>query len=159
MKIGFLERLNKGFSLLELLITILILGIILTIVMTSLSGTNSNQALLKSTTEVLSVLDEARSMTLSAIDNSQYGVHIEADRVVRFKGSSYSAVSIDNRETLLNPLVGIRNITLTGGGVNVIFNRLTGTTAQPGTLEVYLKASTTNYKKISVQSTGVIEEI
>ena len=129
---------NKGFTLLEILFGIAILAIAITIVTLSFSKINENIALDKSVDIAILVLDEARSSALAAKSGSQYGVNIESLQ--------------------LNPLVGIRNISLSGGGTSVIFNKLTGATSQSGSFEIYLKETSTTYKTINISTTGIIQE-
>ena len=57
--------------------------------------------------------------------------------------------------TKLNSLVSLGNITLSGGGTDVIFKRLTGQTDQAGSLKVFLKASPETLYTISISATGV----
>lgn len=149
---------KKGFTLMETLMVIAIAGIAVTIVTLSLSKINSSKALDTDVSLVVSVLNEARSMTLSSVDALQYGVNLQDSQVVLFSGSSYSTSSPSNVFTTLNSLVGIRNISLSGGGTSVVFQRLTGETSQSGTLEVYLRSATTSYKTVTINSTGVIED-
>ena len=148
---------NSGFTIIETLFVLIILTLLVSIVFVSFRKLNDSKILDTSTLLATSILDEARSLTLSAKNTSQYGVHLEASKIVLFKGSSYSALATDNVVTTLNTQVAIRNIGLNGGGVDVIFDRLTGETSMAGTLELYLKASTTMSNTITVRSTGVIE--
>jgi prepilin-type N-terminal cleavage/methylation domain-containing protein len=83
--------LNKGFTLLELLFVIVIATIISSIVLISFYKINSSQALEKSADLVASVLNEARSQTLSAKGDTQYGVYLEPTQITLFKGDTYSS--------------------------------------------------------------------
>lgn len=148
---------RKGFTLIEILMAVAIIGLAVTIVTLSFGGLNASQALDKSVLNVISVLDEARAKTLSAVDDSQYGVRIEESQVILFRGASYSASDPGNEVTELHALVAIRNISLSGGGASVVFQRLTGATAQPGTFEVYLRQAADTFKTVTVNSTGVAE--
>src|SRR3989344_2329202 len=121
---------QKGFTLLEILMAIAIATIVITIVVFSFSKLNSSQALERTGDLIASVLDEARSLTLSGSEDSQYGVHFEDDQIVLFKGTSYSPGSASNLVTDLNDFVEIGDIELSGGGDEVIFKRLTGYTDQ-----------------------------
>ena len=149
------SRSERGFSLIEILVVITILAVVVTIIIISLSKLNSSQALDKGASLVVSVLDQARSLTLSAKDDSQYGVHFEDSGVVLFKGSVYSSSDPLNISTSIDGRVGIRNVSLAGGGSDVVFKRLTGSTDQAGTLELFLKASPTTIRTINVTITGV----
>lgn len=148
---------NSGFTLLELLFVIVIAGIISTIIFLSLFKLNSSQALEKSADLVASVLNEAKALTLSSKGDTQYGVHFEPTQVVLFMGGAYSPSDGANVVSTLHSLTGIQNINLNGGGSDVIFKRLTGNTDQHGSVEVFLLASTTVSRTITISATGVVE--
>ena len=143
--------------MIEILVTIAILGIVITIISFSFSGLNAKQALDKNTSLIVTILNEARSMTLSSIDASQYGVNLQSGQVTLFKGSSYSSSDPDNVVTTAHSLVGLRDITLSGGGVDVVFRRLTGRTDQAGTFEIYLINEPTTFHTITISTTGMTE--
>ena len=152
-----LPKTNQGFTLIEILIVIIILGVVTSIVGLSFAKLNSKQALDKSTNLTAAILNEARSMTLSSIDASQYGVNLAASQVVLFKGSSYSVSDPNNMVTPLNSEVGIRSVTIAGGGTSVVFKRLTGRTDQTGTLEVYLLNEPSTFRTVTISATGIAE--
>lgn len=148
---------SKGFTILEILFALFIITLAITIVTFSFSKLNSSQALDKSATLVVSILDEARSLTLSSVNDSQYGVNFEDSQIVLFKGSIYSSSDSSNVVTELNSLVGLRNITLYGGGTSAVFKRLTGDTDQAGTMELFLKATPETFHTITIENTGIAE--
>ena len=148
---------RAGFTLVETLLGLVVLTLAVTIVSLSFSKLKSHQALDTSAAIVTAVLNEARSLTLSAYNDAQYGVHLEDTQVVLFRGSTYATSSTSNVVTTLHPLVGLHNISLVGSSTNIVFQRLTGTTGQAGTLDRYLREGTTTYKRINIRSTGVAE--
>ena len=107
---------------------------------------------------VMSMLSKARTDTLASLDDSDYGVHFEDYRMVLFKGSVFMEPNVDNVEIFFDSRVKLSNISLAGGGPNVIFKRLTGATDQFGiiTLEVFSDASTT--QTVTIYGTGSIEK-
>ncbi|MEX2013415.1 MAG: type II secretion system protein [Parcubacteria group bacterium] len=148
---------RRGFTIVEILFVILILSVVTTIVVISFSKLNSTQALRESTALVTSILNEARSLTLSSKGDSQYGVHFEDSQVVLFKGATYSPTNPLNISTRINALVGIRNVTLAGGGADVVFRRLTGETTASGTVELFLQATPETVRVINIRATGLVE--
>lgn len=148
---------KHGFTVIETLVVVAIIALTVTIIAISFSKLNASQALDKSATLITSTLDEARSLTLSSKDDSQYGVYLEASRIVLFRGTTYSSSDPANVITNLHPLVGLRNITLSGGGTSVVFKRLTGDTLEAGTMEVFLNASPETFRTITISSTGIAE--
>ncbi|MEK7135100.1 MAG: type II secretion system protein [Patescibacteria group bacterium] len=147
---------QKGFTVIEIIIVLAIGALLTGFVALSFSKINEHEALNTNADLIVSILNEARSMTLSSVGDTGYGVHFDIDQVVLFRGAVYSSGSATNVPTTLNSRVAMRNISF-GGGSNVIFSRLTGATAQAGTLQVYLKSATTTYKTISVSAIGVSE--
>lgn len=146
---------HKGFTILEILFALAILVLVVTMITFSFSKLNASQALDKSAVLVASILDEARSLTLSSKGDSQYGVHFESSQVILFKGASYLSSDPSNITTELHPLVGLGNINLSGGSLDVTFKRLTGHTDQAGSVEVFLTASPSDLHIVNISATGI----
>lgn len=146
-----------GFSLIETIVVLAIMGSLTTVVIASFSAFRNGKTLDVAAEQVLSVISESRGKTISSEDAYQYGVHLEAGRVVAFKGAIYSATDPSNAATALSSLVEISNISLAGGGADITFQRLTGKVASNGSFRVRLKADTSRYKSVSVNSAGIIE--
>ena len=153
-----MRNLKAAFSMVEVVVMLAIVALAVSVVMVGFGKVNSKQALEGSALLVTSILNEARAMTLSSVEASQYGVYLSDSAVTLFIGSTYSAGADGNVVTSLNPLTGISQVSLSGGGSSVVFNRLTGATAQPGSFRVYLRSATTTYRTVTINSTGVIEE-
>lgn len=137
-----------GFTTIELVATIAIAAIVVTIVTLSFGKINDRQALDKSALNAVSVLNEARNLTLSSLNAERYGVRVLENSLVILP--TYAT-------TTLNSLTGIRNVNLNGGGNTVYFDKLTGRTSQSGTFEIYLKAATTTFRTININGNGVAQ--
>lgn len=146
-----------GFSLIETIIVLAITGSLATVVVVSFSAFRNGKILDVAAEQVLSVISESRGKTIYSEDAYQYGVHLEAGMVVAFKGAVYSATDPSNTATVLSSLVEISNVSFAGGGADITFQRLTGKVANSGSFRVRLKADTSRYKNISVNSVGIIE--
>lgn len=143
---------KKGISVIELLVLIAVLGIIFSIVIPQFSKMRENQVLKSGVQDILSSIDKARSQTLSSLSSSEYGVHFQSDKVIIFKGKIFSAVAGDNEIINIISPATISTITLTGGGADIYFNRLSGVPSTSGTVTI----STTSYSKIiTISATGV----
>ena len=140
----------------EVLVVVAIMGILATFVVIAYSKFNSMQALDKNMALVSSVLNQARSLTLASKDNTQYGVHFDADQIVLFAGSSYSESNPDNNAIALSVSVAV-SASFLGGGSDVIFQRLTGETEQSGTVTLSLVSSPASVKSLTVFETGIIQ--
>lgn len=149
---------KKGFTIIEILIVIVVLTIIATIVASAFSRFNNNQSLQSATAQIVSVLDEARSKTLASYDNSVYGVHLQSDKTVLFKGEVFSPSSSDNKDFIFSSKILISDISLSGGENEIIFKRLTGKTDHSGTITLSLISDSSKFKTITIQSSGIIEQ-
>ena len=149
--------LKRGYTLIEIAIVIVIMMFILGIILSAFITVGPNKALDGDTQTVKATLEEARELTLSAKGDTQYGVHLETNHVMLFKGAVYSPSDPTNEVVGLNNKVNISAITLQGGGSEVIFDRLTGATQEPGTTTLSLIASPTTKHDIIISPTGTVD--
>ena len=149
------HRKNSAFSLIESVIAMAIGAVLVAAIVVSFSSFRNSKIVDISADQVLSVINEARVKTVSSEDYSRFGVRFEANRVVLFKGDIFAEPNPSNIETLLSPLAEISDISLNGGGADIVFQKLTGKTGNYGSLRVRLKSDNNKYKTISVKSTGI----
>ena len=150
----FKSRQTHGFSALELIIVISILVILVGVTIWPLVSLRRHQLLSGSTEQVISLLTEARSRTLSALSGTNYGVSLATNQLVLFQGASYPGTTLETLE--LNTGVSLTGINLSGGGSVIIFNKLTGKSDQSGTLVLSLDSDTSQTKTIKLETTGVV---
>ncbi len=122
---------KKGFTLIEILFVIAIIGILISIILPQFSKMRQNQLLASSASDIVSVLNKASSQSINSLDSSSYGVYFENDSVVLFKGEVYDSNSPDNQALSLNEGITISDIDLfkvsdDSATVEVYFARLTG---------------------------------
>lgn len=127
--------------------------ILLAVVTGSLGGLRAHDALLGSTETVVHALSTARADTLASRGGSQYGVHFASTTVTIFPGSTWSPTAASTTVFQLVPGVLVSDLALEGGGADIVFQRLTGKTSQPGTVSLLVR---TLVSTIVVQSTGSI---
>jgi hypothetical protein len=120
-----------------------------------MSAFRSGKALQAVAESTLSLLNEAQNSTLSAKDSYSYGVHFESSEITLFRGVAYSNSDPNNRTVDIDGAVEISNISLVGGGQDVLFQRLTGKTSQSGTITIRLKSDTSKTKTILIEASGV----
>lgn len=147
----------KGFTIIEVAIVIVILAVLTAMAITSFSGFRQNQLLNSDVNKAVSVINEARSKTLSSQDFSQYGAHFEASKIVLFKGTTYAASSPNNASSTLSSFIEISGTSLNGGGSDVVFQKLTGKTDNYGTVTFRVKANASKTKTINIKSTGITD--
>ena len=146
----------SGFTALELIIVVSTIFIMSAIVLNAFINYRKTQALSKDTETVVEILRLARGQTLSSQNASQYGVHFASSTITLFVGSSYVVGTTTNKDFNLISADTILTLALTGGGNNVIFNRLTGETSQDGIIVISSSLATTT-KTVTIYKTGLIE--
>ncbi|MFA5838809.1 MAG: hypothetical protein WC849_02630 [Candidatus Paceibacterota bacterium] len=144
-------------SLIEIILSIAIVIVILLITINLFSNYNEKQVLDNSTEKVLSLLKEARSLTLSSMADSFYGVHMEQGFVTLFKGGVYVQNNPENKVNKIDEKTKISLISLNGGGSDVVFQKLTGKTNQYGTINISL-FDLSKTKVLQINQTGLIEK-
>jgi len=144
---------KKGFTILETLIVLSIAILLIVIVLPSFQAMRNNQVLKATASEVVSALDEARSQSLSSVDSSEYGIHFESDEIIIFKGTTFSSLDPDNENISITSPASISSINLTGGAVDVYFDRLSGAPNKTGTITI----SISHFSKIiTISATGAV---
>lgn len=145
---------TKGFTLVELLIALGILGIITTLGTSFFSTSIGRNELVSASWEVVDTLRRAQTTGLSGKGNTEWGVHFETTQYVLFDGGTYSAADPDNVFFVLNPVLEVSAISLNGGGVDVLFDKNKGTTNQFGTVTL-LDTNSGETKDILISEQGV----
>jgi len=146
----------KGFTLLEILISIAVISIVSVLVVSGFSSFRESAQLNEAQSQILGIFRDARNRTLSSEKNTQYGVHFETSRVVLFSGSSYNSDLPSNEPYLFPFLTRISSISL-GGPVDIVFARLTGATSASGTVTIESISNTAKTKIITILSSGIAE--
>ncbi len=145
---------NKGFSIPEMLIAFAVTGILVAVVAMSFIPFRNAQALQNTTDAIVSMLQDARANTLAGKGGNQFGVHIDSSAVVSFIGDTYDADAVTNQTVSFESPVSLDDIDLNGGGSQVVFQKLTGTTTNYGTIVVALPSGIT--KTITISTTGSV---
>ncbi len=146
----------RGFTLIEILIVLAIVGVIAGIGVARLSAFRDRASLTDFSSNVVGLFAEARARTLSSEGDSVYGVHVEASRAALFKGSTFVDGSAD-QITLSAPVgISISPISLSGGVSDVVFSRLTGEASAYGTFTVRVTNDASASTTITITATGVV---
>jgi prepilin-type N-terminal cleavage/methylation domain-containing protein len=143
---------KKGLTIVEVLTAVAVLSILVVMVLPGFAKIKNIQALKSTTEDVISVLAEARSETLASLSSSSYGVHFQTDKVILFKGTTFSSGAGSNKITNIISPATISSINLNNSGVDVYFNRLSGLPSTTGTITVSLSGVTP--KIITISLTG-----
>lgn len=145
---------TRGFSLLELVIVIAILGILIAIIIPSFLKFRQSSILNSETQELVTIINRARLLSVSSKNDKQFGVHFEAGQVVLFQGTTYSAGMTTNEPHVFNSNLTLSTIAVNGGGTDVLFQKVTGATSQNATTTL-LVTGTTASTTVIVRPTGI----
>jgi len=148
--------LSKGFTLLEVLVVLAIIGLLVVILTTSFNSFNKNQSLQKDTENIVAVLKQARNQTLASKNSNSYGVHFASSTITLFVGNVYDQNSLTNEITYLNQNNLISGLSLYGASTSVVFQKLTGETGQYGTINI-TSGGTSDTKVVTIYKTGLVE--
>ncbi len=147
---------QKGINIIEITIVLAILGIILAVVVPGFSNIKKTQVLKNASQQILLNLKKAQAQTLASLDLSEYGVFFEEDRIVLFKGTSYSSNDLNNQEFELTSPAIISNISLDDNNSEIYFNKQNGNPNTFGIIEVAISSDLSLNKTISISNTGAI---
>jgi len=154
------KKRSSGFTLFEVVIVIAILAVLAAIVIPDFFPFKKNSDLDNGVQEFVSVLRLAQNKTLSSEGNSQYGVYIDTgaspNQYILFKGASYASriVSAD-QVYALQEMLEFYNISL-GGGNEIVFDRLTGSSQETGSVSARIKSDMDKNKTVYILSSGVV---
>jgi len=147
---------NWGFSLIEILIVVSVLTILAGLMAPGFNFFKQQSTLDGATQEIIQTLRLAQNKTLASEGDSNFGVYFETYKFVIFKGSVYSAASTTNEVHHLDSSLNISSLSFSGSANSVVFDRLTGTTANYGSLIVRQANDASTNKTIYIDSSGII---
>lgn len=145
---------TRGYTVLELLIVIAILVLLLATIIPSFLDFRRSSILNTETQELITMVNRARLLSVSSKNDEQFGVHFQTSKIVLFQGATYSAGASTNEEHLFNSMLMLSNITVNGGGSDVLFEKVTGATSQNATTTL-LVTDTTASTTVVILPTGV----
>ena len=156
MRTSSAQKNSRGFLIIQVLISIIIIVILATIVALSLGSFREHQELTNAIDGVTALVNEAHSRTLAAEGGTVYGVHLDTSDAVLFAGSTYVPGDPSNQTVTLEPAIEIDTISLAGAGSDIVFDMLTGDTDDYGTFKIDRVSTTLGAKTLTVTKTGAI---
>lgn len=121
---------QKGFSLLEVVIAMAIFLLLLGATLAVLASFRSRGEIDRASSGTVSLLRLARERTVAGQNNIQWGVHVRSGALDLFSGAAFTSAV----ETFTFPRGVTATAALSGGGFDVVFKRIDGTTATNGTI-------------------------
>jgi len=147
---------NLSFTLVELLITVGILAVLMTMAVPAFQFFRGESELNETAEEIINILRLSQNKTLASERASNYGVYFESDKFVLFKGVSYDPLAPDNDIHNLRKRLEIYEISLAGGGSEIVFDKLVGTTSQFGSTSLRLKTDASKTRTIYIENSGQV---
>lgn len=151
-------RLQSGFSLIEIITVIFIIGILLSVCVTWFDNAKKSKTLQVNTDTVLSVLEKAKINAISGNGGSSFGVKFNPGSYVYFKGNSYVANNPDNINHNLDSNYTLTE-TISNADNAIIFSRLTGATNMTATVTISRINDSNTKKNIVVEPLGNISVV
>lgn len=145
---------KNGFTLIEIIVAIAILTILFSVSILYYSTASESAKLSTASQDIISNIKLAKDRTVASLASSSYGMHFENSQYVMFRGTSYSASDPNNIFYALPVGMEIANISLEGGGVDIIFDRITGKVGNNGSIDVRVASDISKLKTISIPVSG-----
>ena len=140
---------KKGFTLLEMVIAISIIGVISSMVFQSISSARDKYYMSEAELTISRSLESARNRAMAGVHGLNYGVRIDDDIVKIFTGDLYS----DGNVIITNILPSIINSDQIEK--DIIFKKLSGEASDDLTIKI-TNDKTEEEAEISVTKEGVI---
>src|SRR3989344_2445400 len=144
---------QNGFTALELIIVVAILGILLATIIPSFLNFRRYSILNTETQELVTMINRARLLSVSSKNDNRFGIHLEAGNVTLFQGATYTVGAPTNEVHSFDPALTLSAVTINGGGSELLFEKVTGATSQNATTTL-LVTGTTASTTILVLPTG-----
>ena len=127
---------RKAFTFLELMLVVTIF-----VVIAGLAAIYSQTSQVRAdvNTQAASFVSYARLSSSNAMagkNDQSFGIHLDTDSYVLFDGASYTDGALTNFEIELPATVKIQNISLNGGGQDIIFDQPFGYTDEYGSFDI-----------------------
>lgn len=155
----------RGFSLLELLVVVAILGLVSLLVLPFLAGDLSRNDAIISTDDAIDALREAQASASTGKNNARFGVHFAQTEFTLFQGAAYSSGDANNVVHALSGRVTVSAVALAPGGsctvatgignCDIHFASRRGTPTETGT--VTFTGDDGTVRTITIGSAGVVE--
>lgn len=144
-----------GFTILEIIIVISILGVIFSMILPSLTSFRQKSILNTEAQGMTTLINKARLSSMSSKNDQQYGIHFEAGKIVLFEGTTYTAGAGTNEEHLFDTVLTLAPITINGGGAETVFQKITGGTNQNSTTTLKVIVNNSASTTIIILPSGI----
>lgn len=149
------RKLQRGFSLIEILIVIAIIAVIATIAVVSLKSFQKSRNLDLAGEEIINTLRLAQSKTLASEGAQSFGVYFSNPQFILYEAGTGQIPPSGETHSLSLGII-ISQVNLSGGNQAVEFERLTGLASSTGSIKIELSDDSSKNKFIYIDSSGTI---
>ena len=151
----------RGFTAIEILLVLAIFGLLLASSMIALGTLRGGSDLQAEARAFQRTLEFARNRPIASEGDARYGIYVDMStnphQYVLFQGNDYvSRQQSEDEVYRLLSTIEFGSVSF-GGGPEVVFDRIQGTTSQSGNVVLRVKTDPTNIKTVYVESSGAIE--
>lgn len=147
----------KGFTLIEMIIVVSITAILASMAFVSFGRIINYNSIESQAQSVRSHIERARIFTLASKNNSSFGVIFSTSTVRVFQGTTFVSASSSDQVYEVDNNQSIINISFSGGGNTIFFNKITGEPNKTGTVTVTSKSNTDDRRTVVIYQTGVVD--
>lgn len=150
---------KKGFSLIELLVSITILGIISSIVFVSISEMQNKQALDKEKDFIKSVIHKTRLESLNSKNGNTHGLVFASTSIQKIETGTTTSQTYNLSSDVLLFQNNLKTVSGNLATSTIFFSKISGYTTATGTLVYILQKGSTSMatETISINALGTVE--
>ena len=149
---------KKGFSLLEIMIVVAIIGILSAIAVINFSAARKAKILETTADGIAFTLEKAKADSVSGKYGQSHGLKFNTGDYISFVGSSYNAGNASNTAYTIDDSFTITN-TITDPDDKIVFLRLTGATNNTATVTVSQISDSTKKRDVVIGPLGNISVV
>jgi prepilin-type N-terminal cleavage/methylation domain-containing protein len=149
---------KKGFSLIEIIVSIAITAVLVSIVTNSFQTAQIRKEQEGIVQDILASLEKQKSDTQAGKEGSNYGVKFNTTDFTLFKGTSYSSNSATNKVISLDSKFQIGE-TISNANNIIYFSKLNGDANETATITVSHISNRVSPQSLIIESSGAISVI
>ena len=153
---------KRGFTLVEFLVALSIFSLFAVMTFQAYRNWQRQVQLINATDNLKSTLLRAQQLAAAAAESEAWGVHLDSQEYVLFKGLAFNQTDPTNKVValsgvqILNPATSLSD-GQGGSSADAIFNEGTGQTVNSGTISLQAVFDAASIKIITIQTTGRVD--
>lgn len=148
----------KGFSVLEIIISLAVAGVLLAIITNSFQVAQIKKSQQGITESIVSYLEEQKTNTQTGKDGKNYGIKFNAADFILFTGTTYSESSFVNKVVAIDPQFQIDETILNNENA-IYFSKINGEVSENATITISHITNRVSPKKIIIEKSGSISVV